>query len=398
LRQWGLLRGWLADDTGLLRILQAVKRTAQEWANNGRTKGWLSHRGDRLEAAEKLFERPDLAANLTATDRDYLAACRKAEAAAKTVRRGVQVLIYTLLIGIIVGLIGWINQATIVETYTWYAVARPYRSQNFTPYVRTAEQERALKPGDTFAECAAGCPTMVVVPAGQFRMGSPAGEAGRADNEDGPHPVTIAKPFAVSIYELRFADWDACVKVGGCPRLSPGNWGGGAQPVINVSWIEAQQYVAWLSLMTGKTYRLLSEAEWEYAARATTTLSAPYQVYYWGNELGTNRANCPGCGSRWDGKQPAPVGSFAPNAFGLYDMLGNVWEWVEDCYFPSHDGAPDDGAPRIVKGCENHVARGGSWVGTAVPASRPRSALRDWRPADGRTYGLGIRVARTLDQ
>ena len=159
------------------------------------------------------------------------------------------------------GLVGWINQATIVETYTWYAVARPYRSQNFTPYVRTPEQERALKAGDTFAECAAGCPTMVVVPRGEFMMGSPVGETGRADNEDSPHPVTIAKPFAVSMYELRFEDWDACVKVGGCPRLSPGNWGGGAQPVINVSWLEARQYVAWLSLMTGKTYRLLSEAE-----------------------------------------------------------------------------------------------------------------------------------------
>src|SRR6185312_4633370 len=190
-----------------------------------------------------------------------------------------------------------------------------------------------------------------------------------------------------------------CVKVGGCVPISPGNWPGGNQPVINVSWIEAQQFVAWLSLMTGKTYRLLSEAEWEYAARATTSLSARSSVYYWGDDLGRNNANCPGCRSKWDGKQPAPVGSFAANAFGLYDMLGNVWEWVEDCYFPSYaPDAPADATPRRGGECATHVVRGGSWVGVAGPSSLPRSAIRDWRPADGRTYGLGVRIARTLDQ
>jgi formylglycine-generating enzyme required for sulfatase activity len=399
LRQWGLLRSWLAEDTGQLRVLQAVKRAAQEWANNDKAKGWLTHGGERLDSAEKLFERPDLAANLAGTDRDYLTACRKAAATARNRKRALQAVIYTLLVGVICGLVGWINQRAIVETYTWHAVARPYMNTNFRPHVLTAAQEHALKPGDKFAECGEACPAMMVVPAGEYMMGSPQGEIGRADDEGPRHAVKIAKPFAISIYELRVQDWDACVKVGGCVPLAHGNWEGGNQPAINVSWTQAEQYVAWLSLMTGKTYRLLSEAEWEYAARATTSLSAPAHIYYWGNELGHNNANCPGCGSEWDKKQPAPVGSFAPNAFGLHDMLGNVWEWVEDCYFQSYaGGAPADAAPRTDRECATHVVRGGSWVGVEGPASLPRSAKRDWRPSDGRTYGLGLRVARTLDQ
>ena len=143
--------------------------------------------------------------------------------------------------------------------------------------------------------------------------------------------------------------------------------------------------------MTGRTYRLPSEAEWEYAARAGSQT-----VYYWGNDLGVNNANCNGCGSKWDGKQPSPVKSFAPNKFGLYDTLGNVWQWVEDCYHGNYQGAPSDGKPWLTGDCRNHVVRGGSWVGLVL-AARPRSAYRDWRPLDSRTYGLGFRLLRTLE-
>jgi hypothetical protein len=163
---------------------------------------------------------------------------------------------------------------------------------------------------------------MIVVPAGSFTMGSPATEKGRYDNEGPLHPVTIARPFAVSKFNVTFADWDACVAVGGCPQEGRANdqgWGRGTRPVNYVSWGDAQAYVAWLSRMTGKEYRLLTEAEWEYTARAGSTTA-----YFWGDESGKNNANCYGCGSQWDKQHSSPVGSFNPNAFDLHDMAGNV--------------------------------------------------------------------------
>src|SRR5262249_43195815 len=178
------------------------------------------------------------------------------------------------------------------------------------------------------------------------------------------HRVTIARPFAVSKFEVTFADWDACVVgsstydvgVTGCPqegRAIDLGWGRGKRPVIYLSWYEANQYVKWFSRMTGQTYRLLTEAEWEYAARAGKTTA-----YYWGDEIGKNNANCNGC-SQWDGRQGAPVGSFAPNAFGLFDMLGNVSEWVEDCYRDDYSGAPTDGSEWRSVDCKSRVVRGG---------------------------------------
>ena len=153
----------------------------------------------------------------------------------------------------------------------------------------------------------------------------------------------------MSKYELTFADWDACVAGGGCNGYKPVDqgWGRGQQPVINVNWDDAQHYVAWLSQVTGKTYRLLTEAEYEYATRAGTTTTYP-----WGDDIKLNgqaMANCDGCGSKWDDKQTAPVGSFAPNKFGLYDMVGNVFEWTEDCVHKNYNGAPTDGSAWLAQ-------------------------------------------------
>ena len=160
----------------------------------------------------------------------------------------------------------------------------------------------------------------------------------------------LAKPFAVSKFEVTFEQWEACVAVGACAHVPDSGMGRNTQPVINVSWDDVQRYVAWFSKMTGRPYRLLSEAEWEYAARAGTTTA-----YSWGGAIDENNANCKGCGSQWDDRQTAPVGSFAPNAFGLYDMRnGNVWEWVEDCFHDNYEGAPKDGSPWIAQGdCKN---------------------------------------------
>jgi len=156
--------------------------------------------------------------------------------------------------------------------------------------------------------------------------------------------------------------------------------------VINVSWNDAQQYVAWLSQVTGQPYRLLSEAEWEYAARAGTTTA-----YYWGDEIGTGNASCDGCGSA--SGSTSPVGSFPPNAFHLYDMGGDVWQWVEDCYQGTYDGAPIDGSAWRTGDCTSRVIRGASWD---YNPRGVRSANRFKQFVDYRDYYLGFRVARTL--
>jgi formylglycine-generating enzyme required for sulfatase activity len=255
--------------------------------------------------------------------------------------------------------------------------------------VLSAEQERAQKPKDTFKECT-NCPEMIVVSAGSFTMGSPASEPGRGADEGPQHKATFARQFAVGRFELTFDEWDACVANGGCNGYKPSDqgWGRGRRPMINVSWDDAKAYVAWLSRETGKPYRLLSEAEFEYAARAGSQTAYP-----WGNDIGKGNANCLGCGSQWGGKQTAPVGSFAANAFGLYDMAGNAWEWVEDCYHDNYNGAPIDSSAWTSGDCSSRVLRGGAW--NDYPQDL-RSAGRIRGPTDGRGNRVGFRVGRTL--
>jgi formylglycine-generating enzyme required for sulfatase activity len=290
---------------------------------------------------------------------------------------------------------GWWKQEFFGGWWNWIRNMRPYRVANVDPYVLKPEAELALRPGDVFRECAKDCPEMVVVPAGEFMMGSPANEKGRNHNEDDgndrQHKVTIARPFAVSKYDVTFADWDACVSVGGCPqenRAGDAGWGRGLQPAVFLSWDNAQAYVAWLSKMSGKGYRLLTEAEWEYAARAGSITA-----YFWGDEIGKGNANCNGCGSKWDGQQASPVGSFEPNAFGLYDMAGNVWQWVEDCYHENYNGAPADGSAWTLGECKFRVLRGGSW---GFNPGSLRSTFRNWGTPDLRNANVGFRVGRTL--
>ena len=251
-------------------------------------------------------------------------------------------------------------------------------------------QEQTLKPKDVFKDCA-NCPEMVVVPAGSFKMGSPTSEPERSAEEGPQHLVTITRPFAVGRFEVTFDEWDACVAEGGCNGYKPSDegWGRGRRPVVNVSWDDAQSYVTWLSKKTHKSYRLLSGSEYEYAMRAGTQT-----VYPWGDTVGTNNANCHSCGSQWDAKQTAPVVSFAPNGFGLYDMVGNVREWTEDCYHDTYKGSPTDGSAWIEGGdCYHRVVRGGSFL--LAPAFL-RSASRYWFASDYRLRYLGFRVTRTL--
>jgi formylglycine-generating enzyme required for sulfatase activity len=221
-------------------------------------------------------------------------------------------------------------------------------------------------------------------------MGSPRKDFSFNFDEYPQHKVTIDKSFAVSKYELRFDEWDACAADGGCNRYKPSDegWGRGGRPVINVSWDDAKSYVAWLSTKTGKPYRLLTEAEYEYAARAGAQTEYP-----WGDDIGRGNANCNRCGSQWDNKQTAPVGSFAANQFALMDMAGNVWEWVEECYHRGYSDAPADGSAWTGGDCSSLVVRGGSWD---VPPASLRSAYRYVYSSSNRRNNLGFRVARTL--
>ena len=247
--------------------------------------------------------------------------------------------------------------------------------------------------GEVFKDCE-HCPEMVVVPSGSFMMGSPPSEEGRRNSEGPRHRVTIGSPFAVGVYEVTFAEWDACVRDEGCGGYSPndGGWGRESRPVIYVSWDDAQSYVRWLSRETGEAYRLLNESEWEYAARAGTETR-----YWWGDDIGQNRANCHGCGSRWDDNRKtartAPVGSFAANAFGLHDVHGNVLEWVQDCWWGSYDDALDDGSTWERGDCSRRNRRGGSWLNGPEDL---RAALRSWLVTGDRYEHVGFRVARTF--
>ena len=229
-------------------------------------------------------------------------------------------------------------------------------------------------------------PEMVVIPGGSFRMGCVSG-LDCQDDEKPVHEVRVAS-FALSKYEVTFEEYDRFTDATGRQRADDKGWGRGRRPVIYVSWKDAVAYGEWLSSQTGKRYRLPSEAEWEYAARAGSTTK-----YSWGNEIGHNRANCGGCGSQWDDEKTAPVGSFNPNAWGLHDMHGNLWEWVQDCWNKRYQGAPADGSAWETGDCGRRVLRGGSW--NLFPEYLC-GAFRYRNTSGSRDYFNGFRVARTL--
>jgi len=259
-----------------------------------------------------------------------------------------------------------------------------------TPAVSAEEQSLAgdaPQAGETFSDPLSSGgrgPEMVVIPAGGFSMGCVSG-LDCYDDEKPVHQVTISQPFAVSKFEITFEDYD---RFAGPGKTDDQGWGRGRVPVMKVSWNDAKEYVAWLSAQTGRPYRLLSEAEWEYAARAGSATK-----YAWGNSIENNRANCYGCGSQWDYEQTAPVGSFEPNAFGLHDVHGNVYEWVEDCWNGSYEGAPEDGGAWLSGDCGRRVVRGGAW--DDFPDDL-RIALRVSAAPDRRDSYYGFRVARPL--
>ncbi len=247
-----------------------------------------------------------------------------------------------------------------------------------------------IKPGSggSFKDCP-NCPEMVIAPAGNFTMGSPQDEPEHQSDET-QHTVKIARPFAVGRFAVTFAEWDACADDGGCGGAKPGDqgWGRGDRPVINVNWNEAKDYIDWLSKKTGKEYRLLSEAEREYVTRAGTTTP-----FWWGRSITPALANYDGSLGGYRAKT-LPVKSFKPNPWGLYQVHGNVWEWTEDCWHGSYNGAPADGSAWTTGECTFRVLRGGSW--DSLPQYL-RAACRNYFLPGDRSGIVGFRVARTLN-
>jgi formylglycine-generating enzyme required for sulfatase activity len=270
-------------------------------------------------------------------------------------------------------------------------IAIPGKTGLVPPIAPSATEHEA---GSTFKDCE-NCPDMVSVPAGRFVMGSGKSEKGRQKSEEPQHEVAVTAPLAIGKYEVTFDDWEACALEGGCANYQPqdGGWGKGRRPVIYVSYDDAKAYVEWLRQKTGKPYRLLSEAEWEFAARGGT--STPYAG---GETLAPTQANYDASSAAGRG-QPEykgttiEVGTFPPNPYGLYDMEGNVFEWVEDCWNPTHAGAPADASPRGGD-CARRVAKGGAWY---YEADFARAAARMSFPKGSRLNVIGFRVARPLE-
>jgi formylglycine-generating enzyme required for sulfatase activity len=276
-----------------------------------------------------------------------------------------------------------------------------------TDQTASARSELVSERGETFRDCTL-CPAMVKIPPGKFTMGSPESEDGHQASESPPRLVTFTKPFAIGQYEITIGDWDACVKDGDCKhRIKDEGWGRDKRPAINVSWEDiTKQYLPWLEKKTGRAYRLPTEAEWEYAARALADGDAATsfsfgnraeEICSYANGADATAKEQSGGGSGADCRDgyatTAPIGSFKPNKFGVYDMHGNVWEWVEDCWSESYAEAAADGSARVTSDCGSRVVRGGSW-NSDVP--KLRSAARGWNQPSGRNRSIGFRVVREL--
>ena len=407
LREWKDLNAALIEEREFLVAKGQLEQDVAEYKKTpGEQKKGALLAGNKLaRARDWVISRPQ---DLTPEERQFIQASADVERAVARNWQRLQAAVGVLMFGTIVSLLGIMFKDEISDLWFEQTELRPYIAANFKGHILRPEAERGLKASQTFQECAKDCPEMVVIPSGEFLMGSHPGEGRQNGAEYPSHRVKIERSFAVGKFEVTWDDWLACVSMRGCDGRPTGDSGyeRGRKPLINVSWDQAKAYVAWLSRMTGKPYRLLTEAEWEYAARSVTSPDATRPPYPWGDNASHEYANygtdqC--CDGRIDGRDrwynTAPVGQFPSNAFGLYDMHGNVSEWVEDIWHDSYRGDPPvDGSAwtegeESPHGVRGHVVRGGSWYD---PPQDLRSASRDGRPADYRSNRLGFRIARTL--
>src|SRR5262252_9541368 len=402
LRKWKDLNDALIEEREFIVAKGQLEQDVAEYRKTPerRKKGALLGGNKLTRALDWLINRPQ---DLTREERQFVQASADVERAVARNWQRLQAAVGVFMLGTILSLLGIIFKDEISGLWFEQTELRRYIATNFKGHVLRPEAERGVKPGEFFRECAKDCPGMVVIPSGEFWMGSPDAEGDQNDSEYPRHKVKIEKSFAVGRFEVTWDDWLACVAMRGCDGRPTGDssYGRGRKPLINVSWDQAKAYVVWLSRMTDKPYRLLTEAEWEYSARGVTSPDAPHPRYPWGDEANHDYANY-GTDRCCDGKierldewyNTAPVGQFLPNAFGLYDMHGNVAEWVEDNWHDSYRGDPPvDGSAWTEGEKSSRVARGGSWYD---PPQDLRSASRDGRPTDYRSNRLGFRVGRAL--
>jgi formylglycine-generating enzyme required for sulfatase activity len=378
-QRWDKLRGWIAAEREFLawRSVLEIDRHTWEAAPKDAKNDALLMGFPLKQALGWLARRPD---DILPVDRKFVELSRRM---AFLRRLRVQAAIGGLVVALACGVLAWWQGQWLKE--------QAYRIANVRAL--SSRAVLALESGKTFRDCT-DCPTMVVIPGGTFWMGSPEGQV-PAKREQPQHQVMIANAFAASIYEVTFDEWDTCARVGDCnPDVNAGSWGRGKQPVINVTWADAERYTKWLSRITDRTYRLLTEAEWEYAARAAKPNSAANEqtLYFFGND---DEAQLPKYAWYADDNADGPheVGQKKPNPFGLYDIYGNVWEWVEDCFREGYAPTQTDGAAWKSEPCGRRVMRGGSF---RYRATMLRSANRGVEGVDTREDDRGFRVARQL--
>lgn len=375
LRQWHELVGWLGEDADSLKVIEGVEWASSEWARGNKNPDLLEHRSRRLRIAERVLNRQDYRERLGDQGMDYLHACRRRDRRQSLLFGGIVGGLATIVIG---GAAAWWYQAPIAEALYWTTHVRPF--------VLSAENESDLGPLERFQECA-NCPQMTVLPIGSFRMGALPGEGESTGREYEDHLVTLGTTLAVSTTPITFEQFTACATNGDCaPQISLNT--NDDRPAVNVTWADAQSYAAWLARITGKPYRLLSEAEYEYAARGGMTSRYP-----WGESAGKGNANCADCNLQKP-TGTSPVGSFPANGYGLRDVVGNVFQWVDDCFYPNYAGAPNDGSVWDSEGCTRRVVRGASYLSKS---SLLRSSWRDWRESTERNDDVGFRIARYIE-
>jgi len=390
-RGWPRFQRWLVPEREHLETLRGLESAAALWSRRDHDPEYLTHRGRRLAEARALTQVDNYRVQLDRNSdaRSYLEACGIAQR-----RRNIRVaagiaavaMISLLIFSIPTLLRMWAakqESARLQRAVSWAEKYRPSSRVLSTP-----SEAAALPPHSVFRDCA-DCPEMVIVPSGPFLMGSKETDAWYSIDE-GPQHLVKVQAFALGEFDVTFAQWDTCVSHGGCQSRPLGydhGWGRNRRPVLGVSWNDAQEYLQWLSGRAGVKYRLPSEAEWEYAARAGSEKS-----YWTGDSISTSQANFGHFLQKTE-----PVGSYPPNSFGLYDMAGNAWQWVEDCFHRTYNGAPTDGTAWLDSNsgdCSLRMYRGGNWY---VDAKDLRSANRSYLHSIDAYDNGGFRVARSLE-
>lgn len=372
-RRWDKLRSWIASEREFLAWRSGLEVTRRLWENTSDNKRDALLMGLPLQQARTWLA--SRSGDIPARDKEFVELSLQSM---RSQRMKIRAMIFVPALVLLCGILAIWQGRWISETAYKLTQVQPYSEKKITE----------LPPLTPFRDCT-NCPELALISPGKYLRGSPEGQGQPKLPREWPQrEVTIAYSFAVGVYEVTFDEWDTCAKYGLCSqKISSGEWGHGRQPVINVTWNDAQHYVAWLSRITGKRYRLLTEAEWEYAARAGKSTLYSFgnddekllKRYAWfaGNAVGG----------------PHPVGKLLPNQFGLFDMHGNVSEWVEDCFHEGYDNLPVNGVAWTGDNCGRRVTRGGSW---RYKPSALRSASRDWSEIDKGDDDIGFRVARDL--